>query len=166
MRIAAGIRGELCSSLMLFKKKDIDALNRRSLQAHPHSPAIHDLARESRDSCALQHVALQGDIGYPVLGGWFWSLGLCGGWGRSLGDGLSEGLRFPVSDLDPHWRKGRDVGVSPAPAMWRCYGYPREQAGEPLNSSHLSQNRLAFSVGRRRWVGWGWRRRSGRLRRG
>ena len=40
-------------------------LHRWYLQAVPRGPAIHDLAREPRDSRALQHVALPGDFGYP-----------------------------------------------------------------------------------------------------
>ena len=54
-------------------------LDRRSLQADPRSSAVHDLARDSRDSRDLQHVALPGDIGDPFLRRCFpWSfLHLC-----------------------------------------------------------------------------------------
>ena len=40
-------------------------LDRWYLQEDSRGPAFYDLARESRDSRALQHVALPGDIGHP-----------------------------------------------------------------------------------------------------
>ena len=40
-------------------------LDRWYLQADSRGPAFYDLAREPRDSRALQHVALPGDIGHP-----------------------------------------------------------------------------------------------------
>jgi len=49
-------------------------LDRWNLQADPRGPAFHDLAREPRDSCALQYIALPGDIGHPFPRRYFpWS---------------------------------------------------------------------------------------------
>ena len=42
-------------------------LDRWHLQTHPRVPTFHDLAREPRDGCTLQHVAFPGDFGHPFF---------------------------------------------------------------------------------------------------
>ena len=46
-------------------------LDRWYLQADPRGSTVHDLAGDSRGNCAVQHVALPGDIRYPFIRRYF-----------------------------------------------------------------------------------------------